>query len=303
MILGLRIDVCTYEGLRTGVPNLLPLLTRFGARASFFAALGPDRSGRAVFRMLQPGFLAKMRRTKAVRTYGWRTILSGTLLPARHPTDLAAVLRAIPNNGHELALHGYDHRRWQDRLRRMREAEVRDEMARAVRAYERVIGSRPQGSGAPGWRCSPSSLCVVDEFGFAYASDTRGRRPFFPSLSGARVRTLQLPTTLPTLDETMGLCGTDGEGFLALIRRGLERDPWPVVTLHAEMEGRRFLRVAEELLTLCAARRVQCVPLVELATLVRSGGEDRIPLAEVADGSVKGRAGCVAIPVGLEPHE
>src|SRR5512137_137595 len=147
MILGLRIDVCTYEGLRAGVPNLLPLLARFGARASFFAALGPDRSGRAVCRMLQPGFLAKMRRTKAVRTYGWRTILSGTLLPARHPTDLAGVLRAIPENGHELALHGYDHRRWQDRLRRMREAEVRDELTRAARACERVIGSRPQGSG------------------------------------------------------------------------------------------------------------------------------------------------------------
>jgi undecaprenyl phosphate-alpha-L-ara4FN deformylase len=204
MILGLRIDVCTYEGLRTGVPNLLPLLARFGARATFFVALGPDRSGRAVFRMLQSGFLEKMCRTKAVRTYGWRTILSGTLLPARNPAELASVLRAIPNAGHELAMHGYDHRRWQDRLRRMRESEVRDEMARALQAYERVLGRRPQGSGAPGWQCGPNSLRAVDECGLAYASDTRGRRPFFPLLNGARLRTLQVPTTFPTLDEVVG---------------------------------------------------------------------------------------------------
>lgn len=303
MILGLRIDVCTYEGLRTGVPNLLPLLARFGARATFFVALGPDRSGRAVFRMLQSGFLEKMCRTKAVRTYGWRTILSGTLLPARNPAELASVLRAIPNAGHELAMHGYDHRRWQDRLRRMRESEVRDEMARALQAYERVLGRRPQGSGAPGWQCGPNSLRAVDECGLAYASDTRGRRPFFPLLNGARLRTLQVPTTFPTLDEVVGLEGADGDGFLALIARGVERDPWPVLTLHAEMEGRRFLGVAEQLFAQCAVRQVDCIPLAELATLVRRAEAGRIPHAEIADGHVKGRAGCVAMPVGLEPNE
>ena len=303
MVLGLRIDVCTYEGLRTGVPNLLPLLARFGARASFFAALGPDRSGRAVFRMLQPGFLAKMRRTRAVRTYGWRTILSGTLLPARHPTDLADVLRAIPAAGHELAMHGHDHRRWQDRLQWMREPDVRAETTRAARAYEQVMGRRPQGSGAPGWRCNPSSLRLLDEFGLAYASDTRGRHPFYPVLGGARLRTLQLPTTLPTLDEVMGLQGTDEEEFLALVGRGLDRDPWPVLTLHAEMEGRRHLRVAEELLAHCAARGVRCLPLAELAKAVRGAGDDRIPAAEVADRPIRGRAGNVAVPLGLEPRE
>jgi peptidoglycan/xylan/chitin deacetylase (PgdA/CDA1 family) len=303
MHLGLRIDVCTYEGLRAGVPNLLPLLARFGVRASFFTALGPDRSGRAVLQSLRSGFLAKMRRTQAVRTYGWRTILSGTLLPARHPTDLAGVLRAIPAAGHELAMHGYDHRRWQDRLHRMRDAELRADMTCAVRAYERVVGLRPRSCGAPGWRCNPASLRLLDEFNLAYASDTRGRRPFYPSLRGTRRRTLQLPTTLPTLDEILGLDGADGERFIALIGRSLGRDPWPVLTLHAEMEGRRFLWMTERLLAQCAAWGVQCLPLAELANAVRAAGEDRIPAAEVADRAIRGRAGRVAVPLGLEPRE
>jgi len=301
MILGLRIDVCTHEGLRVGVPNLLSLLERRGVRASFFVALGPDRSGRALFQALRPGFLAKMRRTRAIRTYGWRTILSGTVLPARHAVDLADILRAIPDGGHELAVHGYDHRCWQDRLSRLTEAEVREEMVQAVTVCQRVTGRRPEGFGAPGWQCNATSLRLVDDVGFAYASDTRGRHPFYPSVRGVRRQTLQLPTTLPTLDEMLGLDGTDGEGFLALIAPRVEQDPWPVFTMHAEMEGGEYLWVAEQFLDRCAVRHIDCRPLADLARAVHAEDESRIPSAEVAQRPIRGRAGCVAVPVGLEP--
>ena len=301
MILGLRVDVCTYEGLRTGVPNLLAVLERFGVRASFFVALGPDRSGRAVWRILRPGFLAKMRRTRGVRVYGWRTILSGTMLPARHAADLGDTLRAIPKAGHELAAHGYDHRRWQDEVFRMEDRDVRREVRQAVAVCERVAGRRPRGFGAPGWQCSPISLRVLDEEGFDYASDTRGRHPFFPSVRGVRLRTLQLPTTLPTFDEVLGLDGVDGKGFVASVARGLEGVPWPVLTLHAELEGGRFLWVAERLLAGFAATGTRCVPLADLATMVRTAGEDRVPIAEIAHRPIRGRPDRVAMPVGLEP--
>jgi undecaprenyl phosphate-alpha-L-ara4FN deformylase len=301
VILGLRIDVCTFEGLRTGVPALLSLLARFDARASFFVALGPDRSGRAVLQLLRPGFVSKMRRTRAIRAYGWRTILSGTLLPARHAAALAEIVRAIPAAGHEVAVHGYDHRRWQDRVSGMAAEDVRREMAQAVAVYERVVGKRPQGFGAPGWQCSPASLRALDELDFAYGSDTRGRHPFYPLLEGQRLHTLQVPTTLPTLDEVLGLEGMDGEGFVSLVSRGLGQDPWPVLTLHAELEGRRFLGVAESLFLRWRGKGVRCLPLIEIATAIRAAGEDRIPIAEIVPRPIKGRAGSVATPRGLEP--
>ena len=300
MILGLRIDVCTYEGLRTGVPALLSLLARFEQRASFFLALGPDRSGRALFQLFRPGFAAKMRRTRAIRAYGWRTVLSGTLLPARQAGDLEEVVRAIPAAGHEVAVHGYDHRRWQDRLFRMAESEVRREMAQAATVYHQVIGRQPRGFGAPGWQCSPASLRALDDMGFAYASDTRGRQPFYPSLNGRKLRTLQIPTTLPTLDEVLGLDETDGEGFVRLVNQRVRQDPWPVITLHAEMEGRRFLGVAEALFTRWRGQGVRSLPLIEIATAIRAAGEDRIPVADIVPRPIRGRAGSVATPQGLE---
>lgn len=298
--LGLKIDVCTYDGLRVGVPNLLRLLDRHGARASFFVALGPDTSGRAIVRAFRPGFLAKMRRTSAIRTYGLRTILSGTLLPPRHMGRLAPTLRAVVAAGHELAVHGYDHRRWQDRLDRMDERAVREEIGRAVSVYREVTGRAPRGFGAPGWQASAASLRGLDEMGFAYASDTRGLEPFFPRVAGVRLRTLQLPTTFPTLDEVLGLDDADGEGLAARVRRGIHGRAWSVLTMHAEMEGVDFQGVADRLLSGLREDGVTCLALEALADRIRDGGEGNIAVAEVLSRPIRGRAGAVAMPAGLE---
>src|SRR6478672_3444454 len=94
------------------------MLAAEGVAASFFIAMGPDNSGRAIVRVLRnPGFLKKMRRTRAVAMYGLRTVLSGTVLPAR-PIALAFpnVMRDLARAGFEVGVHGYDHVRWQDRL-------------------------------------------------------------------------------------------------------------------------------------------------------------------------------------------
>ena len=65
-VLGLRVDVDSYDGAREGVPALLRLFERARVRATFFVSVGPDRWGRAALRALtKPGFLAKMLRTNA----------------------------------------------------------------------------------------------------------------------------------------------------------------------------------------------------------------------------------------------
>jgi peptidoglycan/xylan/chitin deacetylase (PgdA/CDA1 family) len=301
MILGLKVDVCTYAGLRDGVPNLLRLLDRHGVRASFFVALGPDTTGRAILRVLRPGFLAKVRRTRALRNYGLRTILSGTLLPPRHMgRGLAPTLRTVVAAGHELAMHGYDHRRWQDCVHRMDDHAVREEIRRAVAAYREVTGRPPRGFGAPGWQVSQASLLLLEEADLAYASDTRGMQPFFPQVAGRRLRTLQLPTTFPTLDEVLGLDDPGGEGYAARVRRELPGRSWSVLTLHAEMEGVGFQAEADRLLTMLRRDGAACLPLEALAERVRAEGDSRIPVAEVVCRPIRGRAGTVAMPAGLE---
>ena len=103
---------------KEGVPALLRVLAAKGVPASFFVAMGPDHSGRAIRRLFtHKGFLSKMLRTGAPRLYGLKTMLYGTLLPGPPIAGSAPeLLRQITAAGHELGLHGYDHVLWQDRL-------------------------------------------------------------------------------------------------------------------------------------------------------------------------------------------
>jgi len=287
----LRVDIDTRRGLSEGGPRLLELFRSAGVRASFFVTMGPDRSGRAIRRALRPSFLLKMWRTNALRLYGLRTLLSGTLLPSRPVgSGAAGLLRQIAGAGHELAVHGWDHVGWQDRIERLDADAIRAELTRAAQAFEAAVGVAPHASAAPGWRTSDTALGVQDDFGFRYASDTRGDTAFRPSVGGRALATVQVPTTMPTMDELLGRV-RDLPGTLAgALRPGLN-----VFTLHAEVEGGPLATAFEALLTELRRRGVALTTLEEIAgqALARA---DELPVLPVVRGAVGGRSGWIATP-------
>lgn len=290
MHLAIRVDVDTRIGLQQGVPRLLDLFERHSMRASFFVSFGPDNSGRALRRIRQPGFLLKMWRTNPFRLYGIRTLLSGTLLSSPPIGEGAPeILRAIVTEGHELGIHGYDHVRWQDCLEKMGEKGIESELRESVAAYERLLGVRPGGSAAPGWRCTPSSLAVQERFHFLYASDVRGLYPFLPVHEGLALRTLQIPTTLPTLDELIGRQDKINDFLLASLKVGLN-----VHTIHAEVEGRAYLSLFEQFLGEVRRRKMEVVTLREVARQTLESGLEVVPRLPVTRGSVAGRSGWIA---------
>ena len=290
MQLAIKIDVDTRIGLREGVPRLLDLLRRYGMRASFFVSFGPDHSGRAIRRIWRPSFLLKMIRTNPLRLYGLKTLLSGTLLPSwpigeQNPDQLRAILA----DGHELGIHGYDHVRWQDRLGKMNEREIEAELGKAMSAYQSVLGARPLCTAAPGWRCTPRSLAVQDRLKFFYASDVRGSAAFLPVHDGRVFNTLQVPTTLPTLDELIGRERRANEVLLSLLKEGLN-----VHTIHAEVEGRPYLSLFEDFLKEIHRRRVETVLLRDIAENSLARGAESLPKLPVRQGHLPGRSGWVA---------
>jgi len=289
-VVGLRIDVDTRRGLDEGVSRLLELFRRLGIRASFFVTMGPDHSGRAIRRALRPSFLAKMWRTNPLKLYGLRTLLSGTLVPARLiGAGAPTMLRQIAAEGHEVAPHGWDHVGWQDRIHRLDQLAVRADMDLAARAFTAAVGTPPAASAAPGWRTSPVALAAQDGLGLLYASDTRGETPFRPHIGSSVLETLQLPTTMPTMDELVGRVANIPAALAGAVRSGIN-----VFTLHAEVEGGAYLKTFEAFLGELDASRVRLARLDDVAATVRAVVED-LPIARVIRGRIEGRSSWIAL--------
>jgi len=293
--LALKIDVDTDRGTRLGVPNLVADCGEFGAPACFLFSLGPDNTGKAIRRVFRPGFFSKVSRTSIVQLYGIRTLLNGTLLPAPHVGRRnEEMMRSVRAAGFEVGIHCHDHIRWQDHLHDMNLDEVREEFARARAEFRRIFGGEAHTAGAAGWQSSAFSRAVYDESGLLYASDTRGATPFFPRIGTKIFTTLEIPTTLPTLDELMGRPEYPDGQIAAHLFSLLRPDRLNVFTLHAEIEGMARRTIFRQLLQLSREAGVEFVRMEDAARecLAR---RDLIPVCDLAQGSVDGRSGRLAI--------
>jgi len=293
LILAIKIDVDTYRGTRDGVPRLVELLKLQRAAATFLFSLGPDHTGRAIARIFRPGFFSKVKRTSVVKHYGLRTLLYGTLLPGPDiGRKCAAEMRAVRDAGFEAGIHCWDHVRWQDRVAQADADWTEREMDFAFKKFHAVFGEGASVWGAAGWQTNRHAAWI-EEISVPYASDTRGRCPFLPLWNGVAIGCPQLPTTLPTLDEMIGLDGIDETNVAeALLQKTAKVFPGHVFTAHAELEGGKFLGIFDRLLS---GWRAQGYMIVGLSSLYRTLDLPRLPRHEVVYGEIPGRSGTLAL--------
>lgn len=288
MKLAIKVDVDTFRGTRDGVPRLSALLKKHHAGATFLFSLGPDHTGRAMRRIFRPGFLLKVQRTSVLEHYGLKTLLYGTLLPGPDiGKKCADVLRATRDAGFEVGIHCWDHVRWQDYVS-CRDADWTErEMERAFSRFREIFGYEARAWGAAGWQTNRHAAWVQEQ-ACDYASDTRGRTPFRPLWDGVAIGCPQFPTTLPTLDELIGV----HENVVTLLL-GLTASPGDhVFTAHAEMEGGKLHDAFEALLI---GWKKQGYELVSLRELYESTDLAALRGHEVVYGEVPGRSGTLAM--------
>ncbi len=291
----IKIDVDTERGTKIGVPNMVALLTELNIPATFLFSLGPDNTGRALKRIFRPGFLKKASRTSIVSTYGFRTLLNGILWPGpligkRHKE----LIRSVANKALDVGIHCYDHTKWQDGVTKMRPQKILAEFQKAVLLFKNIFGSSAKGAGAPGWQANGKTFLAYDQAKLTYGSDTRGRFPFIPKVNSQLFKTLQIPTTLPTLDELLGRPEYPLEKLTGHYLSLLDTKHPNVMTVHAEIEGMKYLDWFRSFLLELKKQNIQFMTLLELAnkTLEKP---DNIPICEVQQGEVEGRSGKLAM--------
>ncbi len=293
--LGLKIDVDTERGTQIGVPNLLKLFDELGIKATFLFALGPDNTGRAIKRIFRPGFFQKISRTGVVQVYGLKTLLNGVLWPGPNIAKKhSALMRDVGKSGHEVGIHCYDHIFWQDNLHKLKEPIVRQEVNKAHEAFQEVFGFLARTMGSAGWQASHHSLAAYDDHNLLYASDTRGQKAFFPQVDRRIFTTLQIPTTLPTLDELLGRPEYPLESMTAHYIKLMQPKGLNVLTIHAELEGMAYFDWFKEFLIECLHHKIKIVPLKTMAHKLLEKKFD-IPILPLLQGTVDGRTGTLAV--------
>ena len=304
-LLTLKVDVDTYRGTREGVPNLLRLLDAHQADATFLFSLGPDHTGWALRRALRPGFFQKVSRTSVLEHYGLKTLMYGVLLPAPDiGRDCATQMRSVRDAGHECGIHTWDHVLWQDNVRKRGADWTDDLMQRAHDRFTDVFGTAPRTHGAAGWQMNAEAFRRLDAFGFAYASDGRAQLnddgcltdpsagPYRLADGRRTLSCIQLPTTLPTLDELLGReiggrqIDTDNIASFLLDLTATPRDH--VYTLHAELEGQKLAPIFKQLL---AGWKAQGYALGSMARHHARIKDQDLPLERLHWGSLPGRSG------------
>ena len=295
MKIALKIDANTYRGTRLGVPRLVEILKARDAGASFLFSLGPDHTGRTVARIFRAGFLGKARRTSSLRHYGIKTMLYGTLLPAPDiGRECAGIMREARDAGFEAGIHAWDRVLWQDKAAAADALWTRGQMDLACERFAEIFGEPARLHGAAGWQMNRHAYRLTQRLGFSYCSDTRGSGPFIPIYRGEIVACPQLPTTLPTLDEMIGLDGVDtGNVVDRLLDLTHQETPsGHVFTLHAELEGMKLAPVFEQLVD---GWQRQGHELVSLGSYLESLAINDLPRHEVATGPLPGHVGALAL--------
>jgi hypothetical protein len=255
-VLGLKIDVDTYIGMKRGVPRLLSILRRFGIQATFYLSMGPDASGRAILQLLRnPRFLKKMLKTNAGRLYGMKTALYGTLLPSPMiALSFPDLVQQIISAGHEVEFHAWDHRRWQDELYKRSDEWVEDWFEKGISAYRKMVQQEPSSFGAPAWLIDDRVLKILGNYPFRYLSCTRAKGPFIHEISGL----MEIPSDLPCLEEIGVPQGVSG--ILQILKDGGIH----IFPVHAEVEGGIW---SEYFVEICEAVRGMDMEILPLSKI------------------------------------
>ncbi|MFQ5715148.1 MAG: polysaccharide deacetylase family protein [Candidatus Scalinduaceae bacterium] len=293
-VISLKIDVDTYHGMEKGVPVLLEILRRYDIKATFFLSFGPDNSGKAIWNIFRKkGFLSKMLRTGAPHLYGFKTMLYGTLLPAPLiASSLPRLTKRIFEEGHEVGVHAWDHRLWQDNLNKISEAGIREEFEKSFSAFRNILGMAPKATAAPAWFCNFASLKVQDSLNLEYSSDARGRLPFYPRINGEELKTLQIPTNQPCIEELIGLGLVDITDLVEYQISYLKERVPNVVTVHAEVEGGIYKKEFDLFIKKTLSKGYKLYPLKVIAEAFHDA-----PVRDLNYAYIPGRSGVVATSI------
>jgi peptidoglycan/xylan/chitin deacetylase (PgdA/CDA1 family) len=236
-----------------------------------------------------------------VEHYGIKTLLYGVLLPGPDiGKQAAAEMRAIDQAGHEAGIHAWDHVAWHDQVRFQNPEWTKAMMQKSWDRFIEIFGHQPTTYGAAGWQMNEAALEQLDEWGIKYSSDGRAEANLLPyrlALATGKAKHVQYPSTLPTLDELIGVDDADEFGAVDKLLAITQSNPNDqVFTLHAELEGQKLLPAFEKLIMGWLNQGHELVTMGELHQSWEATKQlDKIAVLPLTWGQIPNRSGDLII--------
>lgn len=290
--IGIRVDIDFEIGLVKGVPHLLKLFEKYGIKATFFVTMGHDGFKHNTKRLNSTNYLKRVlsfNPVKIISMFGLSYLVKQFFgYVGNVGGDHSDMLRRIVKEGHELGVHGYNHFWWAENIWNCETQAVREEMNKGLDAFKNATGIEANVWASPNWRCSKDSLHLVDEFGFLYGADCRGKHPFLPMDHNWQGKTIQLPITLPCLHEVKQyLARNTHERIIHELLSHITL-PFNVLCIHGYYEGILERELFIRFIHAVKSKGVQFFPLKQVFERINKSS---VPLCKVTRKTLPGGRG------------
>ena len=288
-LIALKIDVDNLAAIALGVPRIQKILLEKGCNASFFWSLGMEKNGvcmlpaRGLRRFSGAGKLPLRAR------FGIKALCRGSLLPSAVLSKSALIaLQTLPQFEH--GLRPAQNYRWQQKIVNLSSEDTHHLLSEDFAQFLRLTEITPVAFSAKSWQGNRAVYRSEQLMGFDFASDTRGETPFWPVVNAEISRCMQLPVTLPMLEEILPYSGSDRvETLLALTLK--EPNFGHVYNAAADFEG---MQAVEDFSRLIDGWLAQGYQIVALGELYRRIDPAALAYHEVEYHSHEGRVGLLA---------
>lgn len=293
--LALRIDVDFPVGLRRAVPRFLERLGEAGMKATFFVVAGRNQASSSWRRIFRPGYARRLGRLgplRIVRQLGLRALTVDAGFADSQ--EARRILQRVLAEGHELAVHGYDHTWWADHVWNADAPSIEAQIDRAYDAFAPIAGRRDLAWGSPSWRTCPIALRHLQRVGVPYLSECWGRSPFLTVLDdGETLPIPHLPISLPSFESLVTVDGASPEQAVRRVLAARSRGGADVLCFHDYFEGLMMPELLDAFLEQTRRAGIKTTTLEEAAAATARSGRD-LDACRLRRGPVPGFEGDVS---------
>jgi undecaprenyl phosphate-alpha-L-ara4FN deformylase len=255
----LKVDVEDSSGFKEGLPAILKLFDQYQLKASFLFSTGYDNSGLRIRNFYHPRVLTRQL-PLAQKTYGLM------LPPASFSRKYKSLMKDCADAGHDIGMKSFDSVTWQSQAIDAGYEWTKKQLQWGMENFENIFDLKPRLHSASGNVINSHLLKLLDEYTFEASFDTRGKMPFYPCYHKRTGKTIQIPVTLPSIEELlMHPEVTLDNVHEYLFAESLKHLPYGhVYEVRAAFEGRQWLSILEKIIVMWRSSQWEFINTTEL---------------------------------------